>query len=63
MCQNIRIALTIANVMLASCLMLWVDQKFLTFSSEDDIEENTWQLPGGKRAGVGQGTIWLTLKH
>ena len=63
MCQNIRITLTIANVMLASCLMLWVDQNFLTFSSEDDIEENTWQLPGGERAGVGQGTIWLTLKH
>ena len=59
MCHNIKIA----NIMLASCFMLWVDQISLTFTSEDEIEEITWQLPGGEWAGVGQGTIWLALKH
>ena len=35
----------------------------MTFTSEDEIiEKITWQLPGGEWAGVGQGTIWLTLK-
>ena len=63
MCHNVRIALTIANIMLASCFMLQMDQISLTFTSEDEIGEITWQLPGGEWAGVGQGTIWLALKH
>ena len=64
MCNNLRITLTIANIMLASCFMLWVDQISLTLTSEAEIiEKITWQLPGGEWAGVGQGTIWLALKH
>ena len=64
MCNNVRIALTIANIMLASCFMLQMDQISLNFTSEDEIiGEITWQLPGGEWAGVGQGTIWLALKH